>query len=641
LRAGFTRAYYGGIITKRDLTTPIYGDEVLKQWGIQGIANPPHLTGLPYVYINNWQAMNYVGSGEWDTRYVAFDNLSWVKGRHNFKTGVSFTKLLDDSIATGPFWGYFTFTGQFTGEPFADFLLGLPGTFQSYSGRPVAARRMWEDGAFFQDEFRATRKLTLSYGLRWDKFTIPYDKNGLYYNFDPSTLSLVMPSQHALQSVSPAWPTSTFPVKLASQASYPDKLVNGSSSWQPRLGFAYKFGDRTVLRGGYGVYTGAIRFNGLQTGGPFALTSTYINSVDPTSPTGAKYAWPNPFPSTTSVASVLSATGVSKNYRPPYTQNWQLTLERQLATNWGLRASYMGAAGGDLIWNQNLNQEVASTSTYSASRLPYPGLQSIGYVQNGAHSIYDSFQVMVTHPWARGLYTTLAYTRASNRSDSPVGYSFDQTAYSPEYSYNRRRDWGNDPQDVPNDIVANWVGDLPFGRGRRFASNANRWVNGVIGNWTLSGIFSRRSGLWFTPTETGTDIGNIGNSSSRRPSLVPGCNPQPGGLNVHGQWYNPACFTLPASGQLGDARLYSLHSPSGWTIFIDPYKDFPLKFREGATLRIGAQIFNLSNHPTYGIPNANVVSPTAGVISSVTNVRGSALDESGQRQIFFVGRLIF
>jgi len=145
-----------------------------------------------------------------------------------------------------------------------------------------------------------------------------------------------------------------------------------------------------------------------------------------------------------------------------------------------------------MIWDQNLNQEVPSTQPYSASRLPNPGLQSIGYIQNGGNSIYESFVVELDHHWTNGFYTTMANTRDHNRTDDhpPTVLDFDQNPYQPENSYDRRRDWGNDATDVPNDIILNSVYELPVGRGKRFASNSNWLFNAVIGNWTLTDVFT-------------------------------------------------------------------------------------------------------------------------------------------------------
>jgi outer membrane receptor protein involved in Fe transport len=131
-------------------------------------------------------------SGNYDTRYSVYDNVSIQKGRHTIKLGYSGIKLLQDGPATGLYFGGFNFSNTFTGpqvanagvcdgrvcgDSFADFLLGLPLNTTRYSPRSVIARRKWEHGAFAQDDFRLNSKLTLTYGLRWVRYTVPYDKN--------------------------------------------------------------------------------------------------------------------------------------------------------------------------------------------------------------------------------------------------------------------------------------------------------------------------------------------------------------------------------------------------------------------------------------------------------------------------------
>ena len=138
------------------------------------------------------------------------------------------------------------------------------------------------------------------------------------------------------------------------------------------------------------------------------------------------------------------------------------------------------------------------------------------------------------------------------------------------------------------------------------------------------GVFTWHSGKWFTPTWSGTDVGNIGNSSGRRPNQVPGCDPYAGAHDAYHLWFNPACFTLPPSGELGNVPINSLSGPNQWVIILDPYKEFALKFREGAKLRIGAQIWNLTNTPVFSTPSAVVSSSIAGRITGEDNVRRTA-----------------
>src|SRR5581483_4460983 len=542
----------------------IRGQEYAQRWGIQGL-QPPDLAGLPQVNIVGWNFIpNDNQSANYDTRYSAYENLTIVRGRHTLKAGYSAIKLLSDGPAVGPYFGNFDFNGTFTGEAFADFLLGLPDTFVRYRTRPIIARRMWEHGAFFQDDFRISKRLTLNVGLRWDRFTVPYDKNGLYYNFDPKTLSIVVPDQHAAANVNPAWPSKPFPIRLAGDVGFPSKLLRGSNSWQPRFGFAYQLMSKTVLRGGYGIYNSAVRFGSLQTGGPFAITENFINVKSPGSASGALYALPNPFPGTSQTASVASATGWSLDYRPAYSQNWNLTLERELFKNWGVKASYRGVKNSQLLWLQNLNALPASTIPFSKDRRPYPNLQTVGYVSNGGNSWYEGFDLNITHPLTSGTFITAQYTRSWSGGLPSASYTDDQTVATPEDAFNLRRDYGPDTGWPTNDFILSWVSELPVGRGKRFGNTSNKVANAVLGNWSLSGAFSWRSGLFFNPLLNGVDVGNIGVTSSRRPELVSGCDPYAGGRNIHGQWFNPACFTTPQAGQLGNVRVNSLVGPGAW-----------------------------------------------------------------------------
>ena len=626
-----------------DISKVVSGPEVMQSWGLQGIT-PPNLSGLPQFSITNWEeTSNDNESFETDTRYSGYDNISFNKGHHTLKMGFSAVKLLDDGTAKGPYFGSFAFNGLFTGEPWADFLLGLPATFQRYQTRSTIARRSWEYGAFIQDDFRVNSRLTLFYGLRYDEYTAPYDKNDMYYNFDPKTLSMVVPDAKAASLVSPAWPSQTFPIKLASAVGFPGKLTNGTKSVEPRFGFAYKLGPKMVLRGGYGVYTGAVRFNALQTTGPFAITENFINQTASGTTTGGLYALPNPFPATAATATVASATGVSPNYRSPYSQNWNLTLEREVMKNWGVRATYRGVKSTQLLWQRDLNAVRASTTSFSQSRRPYPGLQNLNFIENGANDNYHAMMLELTHPWASGVYMTAAYTLERSGTTSPGGvYDIDQTASSVEYSYNRQRDYGPHVAYPTQDFIMNFVDDLPVGNGKRFARSPNKVLNALIGNWTFVGSFSWRSGWFFTPFLQGVDPGNLGITSNRRPDRVPGCDPYAGARDIHGLWFNPKCYTVPAAGQLGNVGVNSLVGPGAWVFNLNPFKEFPLSFiREGTKLRFGANIYDLLNHPAYNIPTNNLNSAVAGVITSTQFARAYSHDYAGQRQMVIDMRVIF
>jgi hypothetical protein len=154
-------------------------------------------------------------------------------------------------------------------------------------------------------------------------------------------------------------------------------------------------------------------------------------------------------------------------------------------------------------------------------------------------------------------------------------------------------------------------------------------ADAVLGGWSASGTFSIVGGLPFNVNYTRHDPGDI-NLFSGRPDLVSGCDPYANAHNVHGLWYNPACFAIPAPGTLGNAPRNFLDSPSTWVVNLNPYKDIRLPFiSEQARIRIGANIYNLFNHPPYnapsggvwGVPSDDITSPNAGRILSTRCVR--------------------
>jgi len=352
---------------------------------------------------------------------------------------------------------------------------------------------------------------------------------------------------------------------------------------------------------------------------------------------------PIPYPTAASTAKVASITGFSANYRTPYSQNWNLTLEQEFLKNWGARVTYRGVKNTQLLWQRNLNEVMASTTAFSQSRRPFPSLQTIGFVENGANDRYHAMMLEVNHPWVSGLYTTAAYTYQRSWTEAPGGpFEIDQTIASVEYSFDRARDGGRHIAYPTHDFIMNWVADVPMGRGKRFGKNANGFVNGLIGNWSLTGAFSWRSGWFFTPVLQGVDVGNIGKTGSRRPNLVPGCDPYAGGRNVNGQWFNPSCFVAPPAGQLGNVQLDSLDGPGAWVLNLSPYKEFPLSFvREGMKLRFGAFMYNALNHPTYATPVNSLNSAIVGRITRTEYARGYSHEYAGQRQIILDLRFIF
>lgn len=552
-----------------------------------------------------------------------------------------------------PGFGSFTFTGQITGEPFADFLLGDPGSFTRTSPRPWVAQRIWEYGIFGQDDWRVSQRLTLSYGLRWDYYTAPYDKNDEYFDFDLQTGKIVVPDQRALNNVSPAWNSAAIPVVLASSAGYPAKLVNTTGRFLPRLGFAYRptSSDTFVIRGGYGVYQGNELFAALQTGGPFAITQSFTNSLVNGAP---QYSFPNPFPAGTGpIAGAATGSSVSNNFRPEYDQAWNLTVEKQLWPRWGLRVSYMGNQATQAPYSFNANTPPLNTTAFLQSNRPYPLFQSITDVVNGANSRYNALQLLLHHPMANGMDMQISYTEQRGTNDmgggGPTGFTRDDTPSSIDYAYNRNRDYGRNASWPWHEFDANWVYNLPFGHGRRWGSNlesryksAGWLLDRIFGGWSATGVWDWHSGLFFTPRYTGVDPGNIDQFSGRA-NVVPGCKIYTGNkLGAQSPYINLNCFTIPANGTLGNAQINSLTGPSDWVVTLDPYKEFHIPRWDRGTIRVGANIYNLFNHPAYGpqYSNIGIINSPTGAFLNGTEVRRDT-EYYETREFVFNARFMF
>lgn len=633
----------------------VFGADVLKRWGIGGIT-PTGYGGWPVLLITNWlvrggsAANSYQDGGRWDTRYTFSENLTYVVGRHTLKGGVSGIKSLFDTIVN-PGFGSFSFDGRFTGEPFADFLLGLPGNFSRSLPRVTEARRIWEYGGFFQDEFRVNSKLNLSFGARWDHFTAPYDKNGLYFNFDLASGKIVVPDQRALNNVNQAFRSDLIPVVVGSSLGYPEKLREPNGRILPRFGFAYRpTGSAAfVIRGGYGVYNGALRFSGLQTGGPFAVTEEFLNTLVGGVP---QYSWPNPFPGVGRPASAATGASVTKDFRPEYTQTWNLSVERELWTNWGLRVSYLGNASRQMGYAYNVNTPLVSTLPFSQSRRPYPAFQSITRQETGANDSYKALQIVLRHPFRNGLYLEAGYTEQRSWNDlgngGYVGGTRESGAFQTlDYAYDRGRERARSTIWPGHDFIINYAYDLPVGNGQRYAADlkgrfgvAGSLLNAVIGGWSATGYFNWHSGNYFTPRYSGADPGNIGQFTGR-PDVVPGCNVYTGiELGVTKPYFNQSCFKIPANGTIGNAAINSLIGPGQWIFSISPQKEWGIPGWEGAKIRLGLNMYNALNHPAYSTPSGIINSPTGALLGGTSFVR-RATEAAGQRTMVATMRFIF
>jgi outer membrane receptor protein involved in Fe transport len=333
------------------------GLNVISETGLQGLDGVPDDWGMPVVSITGFTSLTHNGNNRYfyhDRNRQFTDNISWIHGRHSFKFGMDVRHQYPDveNIPLG-LYGSFSFGTLFTGNSYADFLLGLP---QTSSRAPAVPKvQKYETNWFFfaQDDFRVTPRLTLNLGLRYEYQQQLTESGGQIYNFDPQNGSLVVPTKKIGQ-VNPLY-NPTVPIVTAASVRYPETGFHSTdtNNFAPRFGFAYRLNQNGdfVVRGGYGMFVINVGNSLLSTyeGGPFSpVSASFVKQLVNGVPL---FGFPNPFPATGPQASTAPPTvnGLNPQFQNPYVQQWNLTLAKQIA-NIGLRLSYIGTKGTQLAY---------------------------------------------------------------------------------------------------------------------------------------------------------------------------------------------------------------------------------------------------------------------------------------------------
>ncbi|MCL4851876.1 MAG: TonB-dependent receptor, partial [Bryobacteraceae bacterium] len=263
-----------------------------------------------------------------------------------------------------------------------------------------------------QDDFKVTPKLTLSYGLRYEYHGPASTRDGNIYSFDPASGSIVIPSEDSRRLFSPYWPADV-PIITADQLGAGKSLREAdNNNFAPRFGFSYQIGNdaRTVLRGGWGVYYSHLSANvaaGLAAG-PYAISTTSNNNFVDGQPL---FTFENPF-AAPGAAGSLNVNAVDTRLLNSYAMQYSLSLERQVTQDIGVRVSYIGSKGTQVLYRRNINQPEPSTVPFSASRRPYPRFNTIAWGENGANDLYNGLQTQVQKRFSKGLLFNSTWTWA-------------------------------------------------------------------------------------------------------------------------------------------------------------------------------------------------------------------------------------
>jgi len=666
-RYGFTN-----VITS--VNFPIQGAAALSELDLTGvnISQHPFTDAFPTFNFGAGTGFEPIGrdkAGITESKTMQFsDNVTYTLGKHTLKGGIDVRRVryfdlesFAPEFASDDF-GNFIFQPTFTGNAFGDFLEGAPTTLNFAVSSPDVGGAATQFSLFAQDEYQLNSRITLSYGLRWQILPGFQEDGGNLANFDQrNALAGYLTSQN-ITSSNVAFQQSFNACNLnnislpctkyvtASEDGLPQSLRNTyKGNFQPRVAIAYRpFNDtKTVIRAGFGIYTmtnlGPLSFN--NSGNPTSSLHSYANVATGAPGTNTPLIqFPNTAPPTVGVQIGGGSLdqGVDPNYRDPQSNQWNLTVEREISNNTSLRASYVGMHTYRLSITEDLNQIPASTTAFTTTaaspfvdpRSPFTNWTELFSTFNAGEANYHAFELDATRRMERGLYFDANYTFANNvadnQGDAPGSFAGEVNYGLPIADrFNIRRDLGNVEGTRRHRMLLTGAYQLPFGYGRSFM-NSGGVKDVVLGGWELTTVTLLETGPWLTPSISGSADQSNTNVENR------GAITRPDVVSDHfytgqsrAQYFNLAAFsaTPAGAGRFGNAGVGILQGPGTATVSLGVAKQ--VRITETIHVRFESTFTNVLNHTNFAPPITAIDSSTFGALTSAQTAENAG-NRTGQ-----------
>lgn len=633
--AGFTHSFNGNLVNefRFGFTRPSFGynppfqsTPVSANLGIVNANRTPLLGGG--ALIGGWNSqIEYTGDGGPyvvpQHAYQYLDSLSWNTGKHAIKVGFNVIRRQVEFFQGNNSKGYFYIgdgTGSTTGYEVSELLSGFIGRYDIGSSQGYYNTHNWETGYFVQDDWRVNNRLTLNLGLRYDLYTWPEEANNRQSNFDMASGKLI----------------------LAGTQGRSGSLINtDKNNFAPRIGFAYDLlgTGKTVVRGGYGMFFFLDRggvgnqlsnnpdFNGIGSysyANGYRITFTGMAPLNSNDPSLATAALPAPSVSVDrnnpKNVAVISYPADSQNSS---VQQWNIQVEQQIGANNSVEVAYVGTKMSHLATSYNAN-----LGAYGTGVKKYPNLGSVnvyGFVGSGN---YNGLQTRFNRRLTKGLQLTASYTWShtldnSNGAFSPSGSGgiYVDSNGNPLLDMN----YGNSDTDIRHFFTFSSIYELPFGKGRMFASDVPKVLDYIIGGWQWNNIVTIGTGTPFNVT-----MGNSGDGTTTVRPNVSSYTVDSG----NNTWLS-GNFTKPAANTQGNLPRNFFHGPGLKTWDVSLFKDFTVTERVKTQFRLEG--FNLTNTPQFRNPNGDITNTTA--FGKLGTQSGTRL--SSERQMQLALRLTF
>ncbi|MGO8816775.1 MAG: carboxypeptidase regulatory-like domain-containing protein [Terriglobia bacterium] len=567
------------------------------------------------------------------------DNLVWVKGRHTFQFGGDARRLRLFYLVEDFGQGVFQFddgSSSVSGTAFSDFLLGRPFLSYAQAGNSGGNDRLDYLGAYFSDEFHATPRLTLTYGLREEFFSPPVNVDGRASILDPADAErFIVLNDHGQAAALTANPlaqqlSSSYGLQFITnqQAGLPNSLIKPDwSNWAPRLGFAYDLTGhgKNVLRGGLGVFNSLMELDFTAETRLSAPLTEFLLGLDlcrfyGPGACGQSFAPPILTYQLGYLLGNQEPTAISSppGIRNGYVYEWSLSYEHALTTNTVLSLSYTGSDGHKLPRRGLQNQGVPNLPGERLGYHPQPG--SNQFIRDtDVNSNYNALVARLERRFSGGFSFVGAYTYAKSLDTASGLDGTDQ----PQDNYNMRAEYGLSDFDMRQRVTLSGVWQLPFGPGRR-------WVQAgvpshLLGGWQTASIITLQSGQPLTAVLS-TALSGTQSNGTDRPDLVGKAN-LPGDERNPNHWFNTSAFVPPpiftdAEGEYSIPGNESRNVVTGPALGTgDVSLDRHFRISENLSTDFRTDFFNITNHPNFNRPGLIVGTTEFGNVNSAGNSR--------------------
>lgn len=578
-------------------------------------ANP----GIPTINITGYTALGAEGTN-WpqdDRTLHGYDQISYTIGKHNVMAGVDIRRMTIGRAATNQNRGQFNFTSNYSGDGAADFLTGYSQQVTTPLFQVKGAIQEYRDGFFLQDNWQASQKLTILYGVRYELPTVPSSLNGLARILNANYTALI--------------PTSSATTGAAFTPVPGFKFHDPNHDLvSPRLGLAYRPTDKIVVRAGGGIYYNPNHLNSftLSTSNyPFAAATVYNGVTTATTAAPATQSFANP--SGGGTGSVSTPAGTAGSYQTAFTDNhylptprlyqWNLDTGVELWRDGALELQYLGSHSIHLDRSLYPNQPLPGAGAVNPRR-PYQLFGQIRQIQNDGLETYNGLTAVFRQRNYHGLDASLSYTWSHTLDTSPDS----NNGGTAMIQYNLKADYGNANWDIRNRFVGTVTYAMPEFNHFGFVGRS------LIGGWHANTIVTLQSGTPFN-ISISNDQANVGGVGTQRPNYVhtPSFTCSKANIISKASCVDASAYALPAAFTFGNSHRNDLTGPGGIFTNFSMFKDFALY--ERLKLQIRAEAFNVFNHsnlsgPSTGLPSANTAT---GVFNFAGSSFGQTLTRSG------------